>query len=101
MCMGLPMQVISTCGGEAVCERRGERFQVNTMLVGEPPAGAWLLVFLDSAREVISAKRAAQIEQALQAVEAVMHGHKNTQDIDRLFADLTDREPELPEFLRK
>jgi hydrogenase expression/formation protein HypC len=98
MCIGLPMQVIETSPGRALCQGRGERREVDTLLVGEPAPGSWLLVFLDSAREILSAERALQINQALTGLELAMQGER---DIDHLFADLIDREPELPAHLQR
>ncbi|MEI8571850.1 HypC/HybG/HupF family hydrogenase formation chaperone [Methylomonas sp. EFPC1] len=97
MCIGIPMQVIEPRGDSALCEYRGQTTLIDMMLVGEQVAGTWLLVFLDAAREVISAERAAQIADALEAMRLAMQGETN---FDHLFADLVDREPELPEFLR-
>lgn len=97
MCIGIPMQVIEPRGDAALCEYRGQTTLIDMMLVGEQAAGTWLLVFLDAAREVISVERAAQITDALEAMRLAMQGETN---FDHLFADLVDREPELPEFLR-
>jgi hydrogenase expression/formation protein HypC len=97
MCLGVPMKVVESTPGQAICELDGERRQVNTLLVGEQPSGTWLLVFLDSAREVLSEEEARQLRDALVALDAVMHGDDN---IDHLFADLVDHEPQLPEQLR-
>ncbi|MES9945882.1 MAG: RNA methyltransferase [gamma proteobacterium symbiont of Ctena orbiculata] len=97
MCIGLPMQVLSIHPGYAMCEGMGERRRVDTLLVGEQPVGNWLLVFLDTAREVLSAARAREIEQALQALDLVIKGET---EIDHLFDDLVNREPQLPEHLR-
>ncbi|MDP2902835.1 MAG: HypC/HybG/HupF family hydrogenase formation chaperone [Methylovulum sp.] len=97
MCIGLPMQIIEQRGESAVCLYRGEENRVDMMLVGEQPVGTWLLVFLDTAREVISAEKARQIADALEAMRLTMLGETR---IDHLFADLVDREPILPEFLQ-
>lgn len=97
MCIGIPMQIIEPRDTLALCLYRGETALIDTMLVGEQAAGTWLLVFLNSAREVISAERAQQISDALEAMRLAMQGDSQ---IDHLFADLADREPELPEFLR-
>ncbi|MEW8312437.1 MAG: HypC/HybG/HupF family hydrogenase formation chaperone, partial [Candidatus Thiodiazotropha taylori] len=69
----------------------------DTLLVGDQPVGSWLLVFLNSAREVLSEQRAEQISQALQALDLALSGES---EVDHLFADLVDRTPELPEHLR-
>jgi hydrogenase expression/formation protein HypC len=97
MCIGIPMQVVSCETGFALCEGMGEQRRVNTLLVGEQPPGTWLMVFLDSAREVLSETDAQQITAALQALDLAMRGDTS---IDHLFADLVDREPQLPDFLQ-
>ncbi len=99
MCIGIPMKVIESFPGHAVCETNdGNRRRIDTMLLGEQPVGTWLLTFLDTAREALSEEQAAQISNALQAVELAMQGEAN---IDHLFQDLIDREPQLPDFLRQ
>ncbi|QID16856.1 HypC/HybG/HupF family hydrogenase formation chaperone [Nitrogeniibacter mangrovi] len=98
MCIGEPMQVIDREPAGARCrDRFGDVHLIDLMLVGEPPAGAWLLVFLNVAREVIDAARAAAMADALAAVDAVMRG--DVPDVEAAFADLIDREPQLPDFL--
>ena len=96
MCIGLPMRVVETGRGWAWCEGMGQRRQINTMLVGDQPVGTWLLTFLDAARQVLSADEAARVSAAVQAVNRVMLGDT---DVDRLFADLVDREPPRPASL--
>lgn len=97
MCLGLPMQVRETVEGQALCEADGELHRIDTLLVGDQPPGTWLLTFLGSAREVLSADRAHEIRAALQALQLAMQGQSG---VDHLFADLVDREPQLPDFLR-
>ena len=97
MCIGLPMQVVEQRGESALCLYRGEKTLVDMMLVGEQPVGTWLLVFLYAAREVISEQKARQIADALEAMRLAMQGETQ---FDHLFADLIDREPQLPEFLK-
>lgn len=97
MCIGVPMQVISSHPHHAVCQTRyGEPVEIDTRLVGQQKPGAWLLTFLNAAREVISEQRAHQTLDALEALNLVANGN----NIDHLFADLVDREPQLPDFLR-
>ncbi len=88
MCMGLPMQVAESGPGYAICDYRGARRRIDTMLVGDQPTGSWLLVFIDAAREVISAQDARKITDALSALDAVMAG--SPVDIDHLFADIIE-----------
>jgi hydrogenase assembly chaperone HypC/HupF len=98
MCLGIPMQVIQTEGVFAWCDGRNGRQRINTMLVGDVVPGQWLLTFLDTAREAIDAERAALIDSALNALDRVAAGNGN---FDDCFADLINREPQLPDFLRK
>jgi hydrogenase expression/formation protein HypC len=97
MCIGLPMQIVEPRGRRALASLGGELREIDLALVGEQPAGAWVLVFLDAAREVISADQAQKTHDALKAVALVMQGETS---VDHLFADLIGREPELPEHLR-
>lgn len=97
MCVGVPMRVIRCDGLTALCEGRGGERRLDLALVGAQPPGTWLLAFLDAAREVIDADAAARIEAALDGLAAAMAGET---DIARYFADLVERPPELPEFLR-
>lgn len=105
MCIGVPMQVEAGDGAGlfAVCESRGERKRLDMMLVGEQPAGTWVLEFLGAARRVLSEAEAAQTLAALQALQLVLHepaAAGTGASIDSLFADLVGREPQLPEHLR-
>lgn len=100
MCIGIPMQVVEVLPGRAVCVFRGERRLIDMSLTGEQPAGTWLLTFLDAAREVITPEQAVLIADALAAVGLAIAGAATTTDIDRLFPDLANREPQLPQHLR-
>lgn len=97
MCIGIPMQVLESQPGRALCRGMGKRREVDTLLVGDQPPGCWLLVFLDSAREVLSAEQALQITEALNALELAMQGET---EFGHLFADLIDQEPKLPIHLQ-
>jgi hydrogenase expression/formation protein HypC len=98
MCLGIPMQVVEIEGVFAICDSRNGRSRINTMLVGDVQPGQWLLTFLDAAREIIDAERAALVNAALDALSVVADGGS---DFDACFADLIGREPQLPDFLRK
>ncbi|MFC4253011.1 HypC/HybG/HupF family hydrogenase formation chaperone [Sinimarinibacterium flocculans] len=80
MCIGIPMRVIAAADGWADCEGRGERRRVRTALVGEPQAGDQLLVFIDSAIERLPPGRAAEIDAALDLLQAAMHGEGTNAD---------------------
>jgi len=99
MCLGIPMQVMEVHENTAVCEGRNGRQLINTMLLGQVEVGQWLLTFLDAGREVIDAERAALVNAALDGLQALSDGSEV--DLDVFFADLVNREPTLPEFLRK
>lgn len=91
------MQVVEQHGESARCLYCDQESLVDMMLVGPQPVGAWLLVFLDTAREVLSEQNALQIADALEAMRMAMQGDNR---IDHLFPDLVDREPQLPDFLK-
>lgn len=77
MCIGLPLQVLTTRPGYATVAGHGPRAvprEVGTLLVDPPQPGDWLLVFIDQAREAISAERAAEVGAVLDQLEAVMQG---------------------------
>ncbi|MGA9601246.1 MAG: HypC/HybG/HupF family hydrogenase formation chaperone [Methylocystis sp.] len=97
MCVGFPMTVVEDLGSEALCERRGARERVSMLLVGPQPAGTKILAHLGAAVRVLGELEAQQIDDALEAVEAALRG----ENVDRFFADLVDRTPQLPEFLRQ
>jgi hydrogenase expression/formation protein HypC len=96
MCIGVPMRVISVTQAGALCEGRGERQQLDCMLLGDLPEGSWVLAFRGAAIRAMSAEEAAQTNAALDALAAVLAG----EDVGHHFADLVDREPVLPPHLR-
>ncbi|MGY6275158.1 HypC/HybG/HupF family hydrogenase formation chaperone [Methylomonas sp. MgM2] len=98
MGIGIPMQVVKMRGASALCLYRGETSLIDTTAVGAQPPGTWLLVFLDSAREVISAETARQMAAEMETTRLALQGESA---IDRWFEHLTDNNPEkLPEFLK-
>jgi len=106
MCIGIPMQIKSSSFGYATCEGMGLTREIETLLVGEQPVGTWLLVFLNSAREVLSEQDAIKITNAVQAVDLIMQNDGtlsesglNENTIEALFSDLIDREPQKPASL--
>ncbi len=74
MCIGIPMQVERLDGARAWVVGRGARRSVDTALVPPVAVGDWLLVFLDSARECIDARRAAEVDSALDLLDDAMAG---------------------------
>ena len=100
MCIGIPMQIVHTSEGGTICdcEGRGERQRLDLMLVGEQAPGTWVLAFRGAAVRVLTAAEAMQTNSALDALETALAGGN---EFDAYFADLVDREPQLPEHLRK
>ncbi len=100
MCIGIPMQVIDPVSETyATCQDNGINKIINMQLIGPQITGTWVLVFIDAAREVISAGKAKEIDAALQAVNIAMQGGDHDQ-VQALFGDLIGREPINP-FLKK
>ncbi len=96
MCLGFPMTVLSGDDARALCERKGETQSVSMLLVGAQTAGTKVLVHLGTAMRVLDAEEARSIDDALDGLEAALNGG----DFEHYFADLIDREPQLPDFLR-
>lgn len=88
MCIGIPMQIVEQRAYSALCRGRSGETEVNTLLIGPQAAGTWVLNFLGTAREVISAEDAKRIQDALAAVEAIARGEAI--EVDAYFPDLAD-----------
>ena len=90
------MQVLSV---EDLCARcvdaEGREETLDLALTGPVPVGAYVLGFLGAAREVLTPEQAADIARALRGLAAVMNGG----DLGDAFADLENREPQLPPHL--
>lgn len=74
MCIGVPMTVLTARPGFALAAGRGAQREVSTALVGDVAVGDWVLVFLDSVREVISAERAHEVDATLDLLQAAVDG---------------------------
>jgi hydrogenase expression/formation protein HypC len=96
VCIGIPMQVVGTGSDAGLCERRGQQARLDMMMVGTLPPGTWVLAFQGVALRVLDPDEAARTSAALDALAAVQAGD----DVDVFFADLVDREPQLPPHLR-
>lgn len=95
------MQVVEMRESHALCEADDKQELIDMMLVGDQPKGTWILNFLGAAREVMTPEFAEQTRQALSALGDVMGGDiVNNNQIDHLFSDLVNREPQLPEHLQ-
>jgi hydrogenase expression/formation protein HypC len=97
MCVGIPMRVVTSADGIAECEGRGRRERINTLLVGNVEPGSWILAFQGSAVRAMSEREVGETNAALDALEAVIAGET---DLTAHFADLIDRDPQLPEHLK-
>lgn len=77
MCIGTPMRVVEAWHGCALAEGRGRVEHIDTRLVAGDAAcasGQWLLVFQGAAREALEPQRAAEIDAALDLLEAALAG---------------------------
>ena len=91
------MKIVALEEMKARCERKGSEVVVDISMIDPPKPGDWLLVFQDRAIRAIDEAEASEIEAALKATALAMAG-----EADRAgFGDLIDREPELPEHLRR
>ncbi len=91
------MRLVEDGAVSALCEdANGRRSRVNLLLVGDQPAGTWVLVHIDSAVRVLDPAEAGLISDALSGLAAALDGRPT----DDFFRDLIDREPQLPDFLR-
>jgi hydrogenase expression/formation protein HypC len=97
VCIGIPMQVVGTGSDASLCEGRGQQARLDMMMVGTLPPGTWVLAFQGAALRVLDPDEAARMTAALDALAAVQAG----EDVDAFFADLVDREPQLPPHLRE
>jgi len=95
MCLGVPMTVVESDGFTALVSRGPETRRVSVLLVGAQPAGTRLLIHIDSWVRVLDPDEAEAIDRALEGLAAALDGRA----FDHLFADLIDREPELPAHL--
>jgi hydrogenase expression/formation protein HypC len=98
MCIGMPLQVTEPEGSFAWCAADGQRECLDMRLVGDQPAGTWVLAFHGAARQVLTELEAAQARAGRRALAAVLAG---SGDVDDCFADLVGREPELPTHLQR
>lgn len=88
MCIGTPMRVIESWSGGALATGRGRAERIDTQLVGDEACapGRWLLVFQGAARESLDAVRAAEIDAALDLLEAALAGNADGATADPGFA---------------
>jgi hydrogenase expression/formation protein HypC len=82
MCLGLPMRALETWPGQARAAGRGRIETIDTRLVGDCAPGEWLLVFQGAAREKLDPGFAAEINAALDLLEAGLAGAAPAADSD-------------------
>lgn len=92
MCIALPVQIVRPGPVSALCRGRNGEEEVTMLLVGEQPAGAWVLSFLGWAREVISERQAREIDLALDGLQEIMDGAESI-DVNRHFPGLAREVP--------
>jgi len=95
MCIGIPLQILAVDGIAATASDGSRTEVIDLSLTGPLPCGTWVLSFLGTAREIISAGEAALISEALAALADVMAGG----DGGDAFADIDARGPQLPPHL--
>lgn len=96
MCIGTPVQLLTSGGYSATALGTDGVRDLSLLLTGPLPAGAWVLAQGDLAIREITEDDADLIEQALAACLAAERGERWEDG----FADLINREPELPAHLR-
>lgn len=95
MCVGVPFRILSV-DGIAALATDGEREElIDLSLTGDLAPGTWVLTFLGTAREVITADQAAKIGAALGGLRSLMQGGT----LGDAFADLEETGPRLPAHL--
>lgn len=96
MCIGAPMEVLELADPARCRARDGREEAVSMLLLGERDPGAFVLVHCGTAMRDLGAAEAALIADALDGLAAARDGDP----FEHLFADLVDREPQLPPHLR-
>lgn len=87
MCLGVPVQVIEVGEGVALCRGPNGDEHISMLLIGDQPAGTWVLSHLGWAREVVSEHDAANITRALEGMHALMNGAESI-DVEHHFPGL-------------
>jgi hydrogenase expression/formation protein HypC len=90
------MRIEAIDGIAATASDGRQHHVIDLSLTPEAREGDWVLTFLGSAREVISAEEARKIAAALDGLRAVMAG----QGPGDAFADLDAAPPQLPAHLQ-
>jgi hydrogenase expression/formation protein HypC len=91
--MGVPMRLVAVEGIVGLTET-GEA--VDLSLLSDAVPGDWVLNFLGTGRELLTADQAEKITAALAGLASLMAGG----GLGDAFADLDDRTPRLPPHLQ-
>lgn len=101
MCIAIPMKIVALEEMKARCARKGRELEVDISMIEPPQPDGWLLVFQNRAIREIDEEEAREVEAALAATALAMAGEADEEAIRAGFGDLIDREPQLPEHLKK
>ena len=94
MCIALPLKITEFIPPHrAVCDAGGERQTVDVSLLDGLVVGDWVSVHRGIAVARMEDVDARRILDALSALDRVQAGDT---DVDHLFADLVNREPQRP-----
>lgn len=97
MCVGDAMQLIAVDGIAGTAKNdSGQSVLIDLSLIPDAKKGDWVVSFLGTAREIVSADEAHKIMAAVAGLRAVMQG----KDLGQAFADLDERAPTLPPHLQ-
>lgn len=96
MCVGIPMQITAIDGIAATTTNGRHNEVIDLSLTPDAQVGDWLLTFLGTSREIISADEAQKIGAALDGLKSVMNGGA----LGDAFADLENTGPQLPAHLQ-
>ena len=98
MCIGIPMQVRSfPSEGKALCEGRGQKENLDCMMLSDLKVGDFVLAWNGIATQKISEQRAQKVNLALDALEQAMSGQEP--NVDDAFADILQNTGKLPPHL--
>ncbi|MCD8339786.1 MAG: HypC/HybG/HupF family hydrogenase formation chaperone [Burkholderiales bacterium] len=83
--------------GRALCEGRGQKENIDVLMLENPQVGEWVLSWNGMALEKLTPERAEQVDKALDSLEMAMNGLPQTDEDP--FADITANTGKLPPYL--
>ncbi len=96
MCVGIPVRLTGVDGIIGRAANGDVLEMVDLSLLPEARPGDWVLAFLGTGHAIVAEDDALKIRAALSALSSLMTGG----EIGDAFADLEDREPQLPPHLQ-